>query len=451
MSNLSSRSIQPPSSQRALGWLALLFVLLVVVAEGSCRQRGPLPPESTTTAEGQSAERDASSGEHSSTSEYQFAQKTTVLLISLDGFRWDYFDRVNTPNLDQLRNKGVQAKGLVPVFPSKTFPNHYSIVTGLFPENHGIVSNSMFDPVFRERFTITDANATTDGKWWEGEPIWVTAHKQGLKSATMFWPGSDAAIQGVRPTYYRKYDGRLPHTERVKQILTWLKLPLEQRPSFLTFYLEDVDTAGHSYGPSSIAVDNAIRAVDQTVGKLLKGIEELGLGDSINIIITSDHGMAELSLDRRIILSDYIDTNDVYINEISMVLSLNPKDGKLETVYQQLKDKHPHFKIYKKEEMPEGLHYRKHRRIGQLIGLADEGWTFVIHSDYKSIYAGSHGYDPKLTSMHGIFVAQGPAFKVGSKVPAFANIHIYALMCQILGLTPAPNDGKLEAVQNLLK
>lgn len=432
--------------------LATLFMAaLLLTSESSCRQWGPAQPNTEDTRQAESTNNPDASSQESSKLEQAQATTATVLLISLDGFRWDYFDRVETPNLDRLRKEGVVAKSLIPVFPSKTFPNHYSIVTGLYPENHGIVSNSMFDPVFRERFTITDLKATTDGKWWEGEPIWVTAQKQGLKSGTMFWPGSDAPIQNTRPTYSRTYDGRLPHADRVKQVLEWLKLPKEKRPSMLTFYLEDVDSAGHANGPSSFAVDNAIRSVDKTLGTLFKGIEDLGMMDSVNIIVTSDHGMAELSLDRRIILSDYINTNDVYINEISMVLSLNPKAGKLEQVYQQLKGKHPRLKVYKREEMPEHLHYRKHRRIGQIIALADEGWTVVVNRDFTSIFAGSHGYDPKLPSMHGIFLARGPAFAIGKSVPSFENIHIYELMCHILGLTPAPNDGSFDKVKNLLR
>lgn len=454
-------SVTNPStalSNIAWRWGVLLCLLFVSLSWSNCRPGGSTqfpfdaaseslrePPNEQNLPDTQTSTID------SSTSLPPVGWKPTVLLISLDGFRWDYFNKADTPHLNELIQGGAKARSLIPVFPSKTFPNHYSIVTGLYPENHGIVSNSMYDPEFKEYFKITDSQATSDGKWWEGEPIWVTAVKQGQRSATMFWPGSDAAIQNTRPSYWRAYQGNLSHAERIQQLVRWLELPAEQRPTFLTLYLEDVDTAGHDAGPDSIAVYQAIQKVDQTLGTLFKELKQRGLFSHLNIVVTSDHGMTELSLDRRIFLSDYIDLNDVYINEISMVLSLNPKAGKEQLVYDQLKDKHPRLKVYKREEVPEHLHYRKHRRIGQIIGIAEEGWTVVIDKNYTSIYAASHGYDPAYPSMHGIFVAHGPAFKQGHTIDSFTNIHIYALMCHILKLTPAAHDGELSKVRDVLR
>lgn len=427
---------------RTLAWSLLWIVVLWL----GCRDRTRLQPKRDGSVVSDASVRDEPVTEGSRVAVVQ----PTVLLISLDGFRWDYLATADAPNLQRFVETGVKATSLVPVFPSKTFPNHYTIVTGLYPENHGIVSNSMFDPVFREVFRMTDARATTDGKWWEGEPIWVTAFRQGQRTATMFWPGSDAAIQGVRPTYYRSYNGRLPHKDRVNQVIKWLTLPKEKRPTFLTLYLEDVDAAGHAHGPDSVNVFSAIKRVDTTLGLLRAELEKRKLLEKINIIVTSDHGMAALSPERRIFLNDYIDLNDTYINEISMVLALNPKEGKLEKVYAALKGKHPHLKVYKKSEVPERLHYRKHRRIAEIVAIADEGWTVVRDRNF-SIYSGSHGYDPQIKSMHGIFIASGPAFRRGHSVPSFQNIHLYELMCHILKLKPAKNDGSLEKVKGVLR
>lgn len=446
------KSPAPSQAMFSLSFRRFWFIGLIssiILVWWSCRQDNITYPQDAATE--QTLPDQQNNGSDTQGTKPPTGWQPTVLLISLDGFRWDYFAKANTPNLQRLIRNGVKARSLIPVFPSKTFPNHYSIVTGLYPENHGIVSNSMYDPEFKEFFKITDSNATTDGKWWEGEPIWVTAHKQGQRSGTMFWPGSDAAIQNIRPTYWRTYQGNLSHTERIQQLMRWLDLPAAQRPTFLTLYLEEVDAAGHDSGPESISVFQAIQTVDQTLGLLLKELEQRGLLQHIHILVTSDHGMTELSLDRRIFLADYIDLNDVYINEISMILSLNPKAGKEELVYEQLKGKHPHLKVYKREEVPEHLHYRKHRRIGQIIGIADEGWSVVIDKDYTSLYAGSHGYDPSYPSMHGILIAHGPSFASGKEIASVENIHLYALMCHLLKLTPAPNNGDINKIRDMLR
>jgi len=379
----------------------------------------------------------------------------TVLLISVDGFRWDYFQKADTPNLDKLIEEGVKAESLKPVFPSKTFPNHYTIVTGLYPEHHGIVSNRMYDPNMNAYFSLGDRNAVSDGRWYGGEPLWVTAEKQNVISATYFWPGSEAEIEGIRPSYWKEYNGRTPNSERISQILKWLELPEEKRPRFLTLYFSDTDNAGHRYGPDSPEVVEAIRKIDQNMGELIAGLKARDWFDKINIIITSDHGMTATSKDRVIFLDNYISLDDVDVIDWSPVLALRPKEGKLEAVYQALKNANSHLAVYKKEEIPERFHYRDNPRITPIIAIADEGWSITSHDYYSErperYDGGAHGYDNELKSMQGIFIARGPAFKSGLKVPTFMNIHIYEMIAHILDIKPAPNDGSLDSVKVMLR
>lgn len=379
----------------------------------------------------------------------------TVILISLDGFRWDYLEKVNTPNLDLLTANGVKAKALIPAFPTKTFPNHYTIATGLYPEKHGIIANKMYDPKFKSTFSLGNRSSVEDSHWWGGEPIWVTAEKQGQISATLFWPGSEAPIKGVRPTYWKKYDGNLAYNKRLQKVLDWLELPPEKRPRFIALYFEEPDTEGHKYGPESKQVKNAIRKVDRTLGQLIEALKQRKILEKVNIIITSDHGMTSINPNKVIFLDDYINLNTVKIIDWSPVLALQPRDGEKEKIYNALVNAHPQLNVYYKEDIPERLHFRNHRRITPIIGIANEGWSISSHDLLNSLklqfLRGSHGYDNQLSSMHGIFIASGPAFKKGLITEAFENIHIYNLITKILNLKPAPNDGNLDSVQILLK
>lgn len=379
----------------------------------------------------------------------------TVILISLDGFRWDYLEKANTPNLDFLSTNGVKAKALIPAFPTKTFPNHYTIVTGLYPEKHGIIANKMYDPKFKSTFSLGDRSSVEDGRWWGGEPVWVTTEKQGQISATLFWPGSEASIKGVRPTYWEKYDGKLEYKKRVQKVLDWLELPLKKRPTFIALYFDEPDTQGHKYGPDSKEVKDAIHKVDTTLGQLMEALKQRGILEKVNIIITSDHGMTSIKPDKVIFLDDYIDLNTVEIIDWSPVLALYPHDGEKEKIYNTLVKAHPQLNVYYKEDIPERLHFRNHRRITPIIGIANEGWSIssrdLLNSLKLKFLRGTHGYDNQVSSMHGIFIASGPAFKKGSVIKSFESIHIYNLITKILSLKPASNDGNIDSVQILLK
>lgn len=372
-----------------------------------------------------------------------------VILISIDGWRWDYLERFAPPTLTRLASSGVRAAGLVPVFPSKTFPNHYTIVTGLYPNRHGIVSNSMMDPALPGRFTLSNRDVQQDTRWWGGEPIWVTAERQGQIAATMFWPGSDAEIAGDRPTYWRPFDNDLPNAERVDQLLVWLQQPPASRPTFLTLYFSAVDTAGHTAGPDGAATREAALEVDRAVARLVDGVSAAGLMPRTHWVLVSDHGMAALAPERTIVLDDYVDPDSVDVIDWSPIVGIRPLRDAVDTVYAAVRNKHPALQIYRRDELPDTYRLRDHPRLAPIIGIAEDGWHVTARKSMKGEEdygtRGNHGYDPRHQSMHGLFVATGPQFRRGMVVPAFDNVHVYELMCRVLGLRPAPNDGAAAA------
>ena len=373
-----------------------------------------------------------------------------VLLISIDGARHDYPELYNTPALDRIAEAGTRANHIEMVFPTKTFPTHYTLVTGLYPSNHGVVSNSMYDPEMDASFSLGDREQMANPEWWEdGEPIWVTAEQQDVKTATFFWPGSDVEIHGVRPSEYRDYDGSVPGEERVETILEWLDEPAEERPSFLTLYFSEVDSRGHSYGPESPEVAEAMANVNGYLNQLLDGLEERRLTDQVNLIVTTDHGMSETSQERVILLDDYIDVDDVHIVDYTPSLMIRPENEEQEwEIYDALSDAHPSMSIYMQEDLPEHLNFTDHPRIPSIIGLADDGWTITTRDFFEDdpgrVDGGAHGYDQTISSMHGIFYAQGPFFQEDHMTGPFQAINLYELMTHILGITPAENDGSLE-------
>jgi predicted AlkP superfamily pyrophosphatase or phosphodiesterase len=380
------------------------------------------------------------------------AAPQTVLLISLDGFRWDYIDRPYAVEVRKLAARGVRATRLIAAFPTKTFPNHYTIVTGLYPAHHGIVSNTMWDDAIGKTFSMSARDVMIDTRWWGGEPLWVTAVKQGKKSASFFWPGSDVVIDSQYPTYYRVYDGKIPNSERVRGVLDWLALPRDSAPVFVTMYFSDVDGAGHDFGPDAPQTDSAIARVDTAVGAVVAGLAARGLDDRVNVIVVADHGMTPTSPERQIFLDDYIDTTGVTIVDWSPVAAIIPRRGyDVEEIYRALHGRHPQLAVYRKSELPERWHYRDNPRITPIIAVAADGWHIASHRRPLTKPGGNHGYDNALPSMGALFVAAGPAFRRGVVVPPFQNIHLYELMARITGLRPAPNDGSLDSVRALLR
>jgi predicted AlkP superfamily pyrophosphatase or phosphodiesterase len=380
------------------------------------------------------------------------AGQQSVVLIALDAFHPSYLDRPVSHHLRSLARGGVRARWLVPVFPTKTFPNFHSIATGLYPENHGIVSNNMRDSVLG-RFALWELGAVRDPRWWGGEPIWVTAIRQGRRAASFFWPGSDVAIQGVRPHHYRTYDRTVSNADRVRQVLEWLSLTGDQSMSLITLYLGDVDYAAHEFGPVAPETDSAIARVDSAVGALVSGIKALGLESRVNLVVVSDHGMARVDPGQVVYLDDFISPDSIDLIDEGPFVSLAPVGLSVEQLYKRLGRAHPRLTIYRKSEVPAAYHYRNHPRIPPIIGILSEGWTATTRraeAERERVSLGEHGYPPELESMRAIFLARGPAFRDGAVVEPFQNIHIYALLAHVLGLRPAPNDGRLDSVRVIL-
>ncbi|MCH8537664.1 MAG: ectonucleotide pyrophosphatase/phosphodiesterase [Alkalimonas sp.] len=386
----------------------------------------------------------------------------TLILISIDGVHPDYLERYPSQHLNALADAGVRVAALKPVFPSKTFPNHYSLVTGLHPENHGVIDNSMYDPKWDARFSMRMPEEVGNPRWWGGEPIWVTAEKQGQVAATYFFPGSEAPIQGVRPSFWFPYDGDTPNRQRVETVLNWLQLPDTERPRIITLYFSDVDSAGHAHGPNSRQVRQAMQDIDEEIGYLVAGLAELELLDQVDLLITSDHGMAEVNQAQHIVIDQAFDPELArYVRYSRELVSIFPKEGQKEIIYQQLKTQLPDegVRLYRKSELPDRFHFREHRRIAPIQVLAEVDWILVRRSWLPGMInaptyrepRGSHGYDNEEPSMQGMLIAHGPSFRQQHAIEELSMVDLYQVMTTILGLEAAPHDGDPAVIPLLLK
>jgi predicted AlkP superfamily pyrophosphatase or phosphodiesterase len=379
-----------------------------------------------------------------------------LLLVSFDGWRWDYDTKAPAPNVRALMSRGVRAEGLIPAHPSKTVPNHYSIATGLYPGHHGMIANIIRDPATGRLFERTNRAAVEDPMWWGGDPIWNTVQRAGLIAATMFWVGSEAPVGGMRPRYWREFDERVPGEKRVEQVLAWLDLPAPERPTFITLYFDLVDTMGHWYGPDSSQVRDAIVRTDAQFGSLIDGLRSRARLDTANIVIVSDHGMASTTRARTIVVDDYVPIGDIEIADINPTLGVTPRAGKEEQVFRVLVNAHAHLRMYRREETPPHWHFRNQPRVPPITGVADEGWVVLRRSNIdeywkRSPNGGQHGYDPMVMSMRGIFAAAGPAFRQRTTVAAFENVHVYNALAMVLGVMPSRNDGNPAVARALLR
>lgn len=391
----------------------------------------------------------------SSTDKEPVPGEQKVLLVSFDGFRADYLSKTETPNCDRLADNGILSDGLIPVFPTKTFPNHYSLVTGLYAENHGLVSNNMYDPEMDAYYRISDREAVENPAWYRGEPIWNTAEKQGLKAGSMFWVGSEAPVQGMQPSIWKSYDGSVPDSARIDSVTTWLSSGDEREVDLGLLYFSFTDDAGHRYGPESEEVIQAIRRADGLVGYLSEQLKDRGLSENTNIIIVSDHGMAGLSRERIVVLDEMIDPSDVEIIEYSPAMMLRVKEGAdKEAVYQQLKSGEEHFSVYRKEDIPERFHLKNNIRIPDLLLVADLGYTINTEAYFSGNpnrpSGATHGFDNQLPEMQAVFLAKGPGLKKGLQIGPVANIEIYNLIAGLLNIKPAENDGNPDNIRSLL-
>ena len=374
--------------------------------------------------------------------------KPYVLLISIDGYRHDYTSRYRPPTLNNFIKKGIRAEGLISVYPSNTFPNHYSIVTGLHPGNHGIVSNSFWDPGRQQLYRLGNPASMKDGSWYGGTPLWVAATKQQMVSASYFWVGSEANIQGIQPTYWFPYNNRVPDRERIEQVLAWLRLPQETRPHLITLYFSKIDHIGHKHGPESPEVKEAVLELDNNLGYLFQELDKIDL--DINTIVLSDHGMQQVK--KTLYLTDYIELSPGIRVEGrgSHYLFYIPDHALRNKVYKKLK-KVPQFFVHKREDMPAQYSYSQSSRIGDIILSVHSPYYMkmsrpFVGSSQKS--GGTHGYDPHNNkNMQGIFYAQGPQIADKGLIPAFQNIHVYPFIMDILGLKITSNiDGKRDVL-----
>jgi predicted AlkP superfamily pyrophosphatase or phosphodiesterase len=385
------------------------------------------------------------------------AEAPPLILISLDGFRWDYcaLHPAETPNLRRLAQAGVMARSLIPVYPTNTFPNHYTIVTGLYPSHHGIINNVMFDPGLGEYFRYNQPGSARDSRWWAGEPIWVTAVKQGRVSACYFWPGSEAEIAGVRATYSKPFDNSAPFAKRLDETIGWLKLPPAQRPAVVTFYIEQANGTGHTSGPDSPELVATLKVIDDEIGTMLARLEREGI--TANFVIVSDHGMTACDSDRVVILDDFVDLATTQIDFEETTAGLRPlPGGDVATIMRTLEKLPPGAKAYRAADLPARFHVDpRNPRVPPVWIVPAEGWQIMHRSLFNSVRTkflqGQHGYDPGFASMRGIFIAQGPAFKRGVVLEPFENVHIYNLLCAALGLQAAPNDGDDRLVKSALR
>jgi predicted AlkP superfamily pyrophosphatase or phosphodiesterase len=381
--------------------------------------------------------------------------KPYVIMISLDGFRYDYAAKYGAKNLLAMAARGASAPdGMIPSYPSVTFSNHYTLVTGLYPEHTGIVANNFYDPARDERYSYLDPKASEDGSWYGGTPLWVLAEQQGMRAASFFWVASEAEIRGKRPSYYLHYDARYPDEKRVDQVLAWLRLPLEQRPHFITLYYSNVDYAGHKHSPDSPEVADAVKHLDEMIGRLTAGLAPLHL--PVDLIVVSDHGEAAAERDWTY-LDQFTDLSHFQVaGDVVTTLLYADSEEAAEKAYEDLHNASDRFKVYRRANVPRHLHFDANPREGDPIVIANGAWYIRAHDalsfgDPPNTDTGQHGYDPQIVpSMKAIFFAAGPDIRRGVKVKSFDNVDVYPLVARILGLKTGAIDGRLATLQPIL-
>ncbi|HEY5824870.1 MAG TPA: ectonucleotide pyrophosphatase/phosphodiesterase [Cyclobacteriaceae bacterium] len=393
-------------------------------------------------------------------SQAAYAQKNQtpyVLLVSFDGFRYDYVSKYNLPHFKELIKQGASAEAMIPSFPSKTFPNHYTIVTGLYPGHHGLVDNQFYDPKLKSSYGMKDPGTVTNSAFYGGTPLWQLTQQNGMKSASYFWVGSETQIQGKFPDYYFKFDDDFPNGKRVDQVVDWLALPEADRPHFISLYFSLVDHAGHDFGPGSKETQQAVMTADSLLGNLMDKLKSIKL--PVNLIVVSDHGMVELKQEE----STYVTLNKLFdVRDKSVIFANGGTQthlytNKPDSLYDVLKKQENHYKVYKRNEFPPRWHYDV-ERAGDLMIVADLGYYIQVaprnfeKNPPKSPVFGVHGYDPaEIKDTHAIFYAMGPNIKSGITIPTFENIHVYPFIAKILGLKTPKVDGEVKVLEDIYK
>ena len=375
-----------------------------------------------------------------------------LIVLSIDGFRADYFNRGETPTLAMLAADGVHARRMRPSFPSVTSPNHYTLMTGLYPDHHGIVDNTMIDPAMPGMsFGGPHGHqADIDPRWWDqATPLWVTAQQHGLKTATSRWPGEEAVIHGVAPSYIQDDPKPRPLIDdlgkQVATVLAWLDLPPQTRPALIRMHFDIVDLMGHVTGPDSVGTNKAITQADTALGSLVQGLKSRGLYDRVNLVVVSDHGMADVSSKRMIYLDDLIDIKTVVVPTIFAAAGVDPLPGHDAEVAKVLLAPHDHMTCWRRHEIPTRLHYGHNPRVPAIFCLAEVGWSVATREAIRRYppLLGNHGYDNAEATMAALFVAHGPAFRSGVTLPDFDNVDVYPMLARLMGLRPLKNDGAI--------
>jgi predicted AlkP superfamily pyrophosphatase or phosphodiesterase len=377
--------------------------------------------------------------------------KNYIVLVSLDAFRWDYNKIYNTPNLNKLAKEGVKADRMISSFPTVTFPNHYSIATGLYPDHHGLINNSFPAPDLGLYYRMGDRAAVENPQFYGGEPIWVTAEKQGAKAASFFWVGSEAPVGGMHPTYWKKYDESVTFEARIDTVVKWLGYPEDKRPELVTLYFDEPDATSHKFGPVSPQTGEMVHRLDSLIGVLRSKLNALPEAKKINLVILSDHGMAAISPARYVNIKSLVP--DRMITSISggnPVYLINPAAGKKDSVL-LLINRAKGLKAWSKLQLPPKWHYGTNPRIPEIVVVADSSWSIGTKPDGSSLRGGAHGYDNSNPDMFSIFYATGPSFKKAYSFMELNNVDVYDLICHILKLTPAKNDGDPAHTKGILK
>jgi predicted AlkP superfamily pyrophosphatase or phosphodiesterase len=373
--------------------------------------------------------------------------KNYVLLVSLDGFRWDYSKIYKTPNLNKLAHDGVKADRMYSSFPTVTFPNHYSIATGLYPDHHGLINNSFPADDLGLFYRMGDRTAVENPSFYGGEPVWVTAEKQGTRSASFFWVGSEAK----HPYYWKKYDESVTYGARIDTVIKWLSYPPDKRPELVTLYFDEPDATGHKCGPVSSQTGKVVEKLDSLIGVLRTKLSILPEARKINLIILSDHGMSATSAERYINIKSLVPERMIAsISGGNPVYLINPVQGKKDSVLYLL-NRSKGLKAWNKSQLPPKWHYGTNPRIPEVVVVADSSWSIGTKPDGSSLRGGAHGYDNYNSDMFAIFYAAGPSFKKNYKFRELNNVDIYNLICKILDITPAKNDGDPEHITGMLR
>ncbi|MDZ3831334.1 MAG: ectonucleotide pyrophosphatase/phosphodiesterase [Sphingopyxis sp.] len=362
-----------------------------------------------------------------------------TILVSIDGFRPDYLDRGLTPNLSRLAREGAHGK-LRPSFPTKTFPNHFTIVTGKRPDRNGIVGNSMIDPRRPgQLFSLGNSRQALDPFWWDqAEPLWVTAEKAGVRTATMFWPGSEVEIQATRPSDWQRFDQNISDVQRVNALLDWMRRPADIRPAFATLYFDRVDTIGHHFGPDSAEVNDAIAAIDARIGDMLSGLA--AMNQPARLVVVADHGMRAVDETRVIQLADLIDLASFIAVETGPYAAIEPAAGTDDRVAAALLKPHPHMQCNRRQDLPERLHYGRNPRVAAIICIAEPGWTILAGEPRMPVRGGAHGYDNADPAMLALFVAHGTG--LSGDVGILDNVEVYPLLMALIGVSPLAGDAQ---------